>query len=205
MSWRIRWHSAVKGYVVYRGYGTIGAGCGTFLKFVHSIVTQIVWVSFVCGCFVFPLWPLGLLVLWRVRADAVGMGAWRRGRLCGVCGWGRVSCFLVVLGVGGEWGGWLSMLGANFNGVRVSFAYSIFISSRRSEMSPACHCLCHALSFAVTCSSCCGSRFDAHVMFLVGNYYSRRSLFASRFTFVAHSLFRIWNYYSRRVCFTVCF
>ena len=102
-------------------------------------------------------------------------------------------------------GGWLSMLGANFNGVRVSFAYSIFISSRRSGMSPACHCLCHALSFAVTCSSCCGSRFDARVMFLVGNYYSRWSLFVSRFTFVAHGLFRIGNYYSSRVCFTVCF
>lgn len=122
-----------------------------------------------------------------------------------VCAGGGGCPAFWLFWVGGGWGGWLSMLGANFNGARVSFAYSIFISSRRSGMSPACHCLCHALSFAVTCSSCCGSRFDARVMFLVGNYYSRRSLLVSRSTFVAHDLFRIGNYYSRRVCFTVCF
>ena len=113
----------------------------------------------------------------------------------------RVGAGVLLFGCFGcrGWGGWLSMLGANFNGVRVSFAYSIFISSRRSGMSPACHCLCHALSFAVTCSSRCGSCFGAHVMFLVGNYYSRWSLFVSRFTFAAHGLFRIGNYYSRRL------
>ena len=96
------WHWDVSADDVYRTCLDRSPSVILSLKFVSSIVTQIVWVSFVCGCFVFPLWPLGLLVLWRVRAQPKGLGTWKIScRLCGVCGWGRVSCFLFVLGVGG--------------------------------------------------------------------------------------------------------